>query len=100
MKTIEGMLAGVKGRFAIVAGRFNGFVVESLVHGARDSLVRHAVDDEQVALGAAVDHFRRFFAPFAVDVFAVGVRMFGDVRIRRDHRIVCDGHNSSPKVLK
>ena len=39
-----------KGRFAIVAGRFNGFVVEPLVAGACDALVRHGVKDDNIEL--------------------------------------------------
>ncbi|OZB61192.1 MAG: 6,7-dimethyl-8-ribityllumazine synthase [Lysobacterales bacterium 14-68-21] len=50
MKTIEGNFATPKGRFAIVAGRFNGFVVEPLVAGARDALVRHGVKDDDIEL--------------------------------------------------
>ena len=50
MKTIEGDFATPKGRFAIVAGRFNGFVVEPLVAGARDVLVRHGVKDDAIEL--------------------------------------------------
>jgi 6,7-dimethyl-8-ribityllumazine synthase len=50
MKTIEGDFATPKGRFAIVAGRFNGFVVEPLVAGARDALVRHGVSDDAIDL--------------------------------------------------
>jgi len=50
MKTIEGDFATPKGRFAIVAGRFNGFVVEPLVAGARDALVRHGVKDDNIEL--------------------------------------------------
>lgn len=50
MKTIEGDFATPKGRFAIVAGRFNGFVVEALVAGARDALVRHGVSDDAIDL--------------------------------------------------
>ncbi|MDE3073386.1 MAG: 6,7-dimethyl-8-ribityllumazine synthase, partial [Pseudomonadota bacterium] len=50
MKTIEGDFATPKGRFAIVAGRFNGFVVEPLVAGARDVLVRHGVADDAIDL--------------------------------------------------
>jgi len=50
MKTIEGDFATPKGRFAIVAGRFNGFVVEPLVAGARDALVRHGVKDDAIDL--------------------------------------------------
>lgn len=50
MKTIEGDFATPQGRFAIVAGRFNGFVVEALVAGARDVLVRHGVSDDAIDL--------------------------------------------------
>jgi 6,7-dimethyl-8-ribityllumazine synthase len=50
MKIIEGDFATPKGRIAIIAGRFNGFVVESLVAGARDVLVRHGVQDAAIDL--------------------------------------------------
>jgi 6,7-dimethyl-8-ribityllumazine synthase len=50
MKIIEGDFATPKGRFAIVAGRFNAFVVEALVQGARDTLVRHGVKDDAIDL--------------------------------------------------
>src|SRR3546814_19613098 len=50
MKTIEGDFATPNGRFAIVAGRFNGFVVEPLVAGARDALLRHGVPDDAIEL--------------------------------------------------
>jgi 6,7-dimethyl-8-ribityllumazine synthase len=50
MKIIEGDFATPKGRFALVAGRFNGFVVEPLVAGARDALVRHGVQDDAIDL--------------------------------------------------
>lgn len=50
MNIIEGDFAKPTGRFAIVAGRFNGFVVEPLVAGARDALVRHGVADNDIDL--------------------------------------------------
>jgi 6,7-dimethyl-8-ribityllumazine synthase len=50
MKIIEGDFATPTGRFAIVAGRFKGFVVEPLVAGARDALVRHGVKDDAIDL--------------------------------------------------
>jgi 6,7-dimethyl-8-ribityllumazine synthase len=50
MKIIEGDFATPAGRFAIVAGRFNGFVVEPLVTGARDALLRHGVRDDAIDL--------------------------------------------------
>lgn len=50
MKIIEGDFATPKGRFGIVAGRFNGFIVEALVAGARDALVRHGVAEDAIDL--------------------------------------------------
>ncbi len=50
MNTIEGTLTPPTGRFALVAGRFNRLVVDSLVEGARDGLVRHGVQDTDIDL--------------------------------------------------
>ena len=36
------------GKYAIVVGRFNAFVVESLLDGAIDALVRHGVSEENI----------------------------------------------------
>ena len=47
-KTIEGELLPRDLRFAIVAARFNDFVVEPLMRGALDALRRHGVADKQV----------------------------------------------------
>ena len=41
--TLEGDFRGEGARFGIVVSRFNGFVVESLLGGAIDTLVRHGV---------------------------------------------------------
>jgi 6,7-dimethyl-8-ribityllumazine synthase len=46
----EGNFAPPSGRFALVAARFNSFVVEQLVAGARDGLRRHGVADDAVDL--------------------------------------------------
>ncbi len=49
--TIEGQLhQGNEGRYAILVGRFNSFVVEALLDGALDTLKRHGVDDSQVTI--------------------------------------------------
>jgi len=49
MKTIEGQLQVPKGaRFGIVASRFNNFIVDRLVEGAQDTLVRHGADDDLI----------------------------------------------------
>jgi 6,7-dimethyl-8-ribityllumazine synthase len=46
MPTYEGTFATPPGRFAIVAARFNRFVVDPLVAGALDGLKRHGVSEE------------------------------------------------------
>ncbi len=50
MATYEGSLTAPHGRFALVAGRFNQFVVDSLVSGAMDGLGRHGVAAEAIDL--------------------------------------------------
>ena len=50
MHVIEGAFATPRGRIAIVASRFNGHIVDALVEGARDVLVRHGVSDEAIDL--------------------------------------------------
>ena len=50
MRIIEGDFATPKGRFALVASRFNGFVVEPLIAGAKDTLRRHGVAEENIDL--------------------------------------------------
>jgi 6,7-dimethyl-8-ribityllumazine synthase len=44
----EGSLAPPPGRFALVAARFNHFVVQQLVAGALDGLRRHGVADDAI----------------------------------------------------
>ena len=43
IQTIEGNMTPNDGKYAIVVGRWNAFVVESLLEGAVDSLLRHGV---------------------------------------------------------
>ncbi|MFA9203370.1 MAG: 6,7-dimethyl-8-ribityllumazine synthase [Flavobacteriales bacterium] len=51
IQTIEGQLhQGNEGRYAILVGRFNSFVVEALLDGALDTLKRHGVEDAQVTI--------------------------------------------------
>ena len=47
---IEGDFTKPEGRFAIVAGRFNGFIVDQLTAGAVDALHRHSVSDDAVVV--------------------------------------------------
>ncbi len=50
IRTIEGHLQAEGLKFAIVAGRFNDFVVDKLVSGAVDYLVRHGADREDLVI--------------------------------------------------
>jgi 6,7-dimethyl-8-ribityllumazine synthase len=50
-RRVEGSYVVPEGaRFAIVAGRFNDFVVRHLIDGALDALVRHGVPPERVTV--------------------------------------------------
>ena len=46
----EGDFSSPAGRFAIVAARFNEFIVNQLVAGATDALQRHGVADDRIDL--------------------------------------------------
>jgi 6,7-dimethyl-8-ribityllumazine synthase len=48
--TYEGTFSPPPGRFALVAARFNHFLVGHLVAGALDALKRHGVSDEAIDL--------------------------------------------------
>lgn len=50
IEILEGDFTQCTGRYALVAGRFNGFVVESLVDGAIDTLVRHGIDEDNITV--------------------------------------------------
>jgi 6,7-dimethyl-8-ribityllumazine synthase len=47
---IEGDFSAPAGRFAIVAARFNDYIVNQLVAGATDALQRHGVADDRIDL--------------------------------------------------
>lgn len=48
IKTFEGDFLSTKVRFGIIAARFNGFIVESLVDAAIDTLKRHGIAEKQI----------------------------------------------------
>ncbi len=56
---INGQLSAKGGKFAIVAGRFNHFIVDALVGGAQDAIVR---------LGGSADDVRVYWAPGAFEI--------------------------------
>ena len=49
-KIIEGELLARDLRFAVIAARFNDFVVEPLIRGAVDALKRHGATDKQIEI--------------------------------------------------
>jgi 6,7-dimethyl-8-ribityllumazine synthase len=50
IKTIEGNFTASTGKYALVVGRWNSFVVEHLKEGAIDSLRRHGVSDDNITV--------------------------------------------------
>lgn len=50
IKTIEGQLDAKGLKVAIIASRFNDFIVDKLVGGAVDALTRHGADREDLTL--------------------------------------------------
>ncbi len=50
IETIEGDFSAGNHTFALLASRFNSFVVDSLVAGAVDTLRRHGVADKNITL--------------------------------------------------
>src|SRR6266568_4421807 len=50
MATFEGTKAGVSGRFAIVAARFNQDIVEKLVSGAKDGFKNQSISEDSLDL--------------------------------------------------
>lgn len=76
---IEGTLAPPPGRFALVAARFNRFVVEPLMDGALDGLKRHGVADEAVDV---------VWVPGSFEIPLVAQRLAGS---RRYAAVICLG---------
>lgn len=66
INTIEGKLSAGGLKVALVAGRFNGFIVDSLVTGARDALVR---------TGASPTDIELYYAPGAWEIPQVLARV-------------------------
>lgn len=57
IKTIEGDLQCRELRFAILAARFNDFIVDQLTRGAVDALKRHGASDKQIEIVRAPGAF-------------------------------------------
>ena len=50
VRTIEGDFSAANANFAIVAARFNSFIVDALLGGAVDALTRHGVSDKNITV--------------------------------------------------
>jgi len=50
IKTIEGNYTHASGNYAIVAARWNSFIVHHLIEGAIDTLKRHGIDESSITL--------------------------------------------------
>lgn len=50
IKVIEGEFSASAGKYALIVSRWNSFVVESLKEGALDTLRRHGIKDDQIAI--------------------------------------------------
>jgi 6,7-dimethyl-8-ribityllumazine synthase len=71
LKTYEGALTIDGTRFCIVSSRFNGFIVEQLVAGAVDTLIRHGGNPEDIHLAKTPGAFE---LPLAVKRIAASGR--------------------------
>jgi 6,7-dimethyl-8-ribityllumazine synthase len=78
IKTTEGDLSDARGRFAIVASRFNSLVVERLLSGAVGALRQHGVADENLHIVWVPGAFE---IPLAVRQLAAGGGVDGIVAL-------------------
>lgn len=69
MRTIEGDLGGTDARIAIAVTRFNGFITESLLNGALDTLRRSGVSDDNLTVVRVPGCYE---LPLVVDRLAAG----------------------------
>jgi len=50
IRVVEGEMTGMSAQYAILATRWNEFIVDALVKGAIDALKRHGVSEEAITL--------------------------------------------------
>lgn len=66
MKTVEGHLTAQGLKIGLVVGRWNSFIVDSLVKGAVDTIIRH---------GGAEDDIEQILVPGAFEIPVVAQKM-------------------------
>ncbi|MDZ7268314.1 MAG: 6,7-dimethyl-8-ribityllumazine synthase [candidate division KSB1 bacterium] len=79
MPTFEGQLSAQHKKFAIVVSRFNSFIAEHLLQGARDCLLRHGASEENIAV-------YRVPGSYEIPLLAAHV-----AKTIRPHAIICLG---------
>jgi 6,7-dimethyl-8-ribityllumazine synthase len=57
MRTFEGNLTATGMKIALVASRFNGYIVDSLISGAKDAIVRSGARDQDISIFRAPGAF-------------------------------------------
>ncbi len=78
IKTTEGEIIVRDGRFAIVAARFNDFIVESLIKGALHCLRQHGAADGDIEIFRVPGAFEM---PIAIDKVAATRRFDGIIAL-------------------
>ncbi|MDT8407872.1 MAG: 6,7-dimethyl-8-ribityllumazine synthase [Methylococcales bacterium] len=78
LTTYEGHLTATNGRFCIAAARFNAFIVEHLISGATDALVRHGITPGAIELVRAPGSFE---LPQVVQRLAASKRYHGIIAL-------------------
>ena len=78
IKQIEGELIVRDARVAIVAARFNDFIVESLLKGAVDCLLRHGASESDIEIVRTPGAFEM---PLIVDKIAAAKRFDGIIAL-------------------
>ncbi len=79
IKTIEGKLIGKGLKFAIIASRFNDFIVSRLVSGCIDYLIRHGVEEDDLVV---------IKVPGAFEMPVVAKKV---VKTKKFHGVICLG---------
>lgn len=77
-QTFEGVMSGDGLKIAIVATRWNDFIVERLIAGAKDALTRHGVREDAIDLAMAPGAYE---VPFVAKTLAKTGRYHGIVAL-------------------
>ena len=76
VKVLEGELNGKGKKFAIVVSRFNSFISDKLLEGAKEGLLRHDVKEKDVTVAWTYSHLLCTSCGFQmVSVHPVGLWM-------------------------